>query len=73
MHLKMSFYSLNRSLTATSHPYGTDKVAPGLLIHAGHEIYREKIVLATMPELRLQIVEFAREHGRITIGEAIKK
>ena len=33
---------------------------------------REKIVLAAMPELSLQIVEFAREHGRITIGEAIK-
>lgn len=33
---------------------------------------REKIVLAAMPELQMQIVEFAREHGRITIGEAIK-
>jgi len=29
-------------------------------------------VLATLPELSLQIVEFAREHGRVTIGEAIK-
>ena len=25
-----------------------------------------------MPELQLQIVEFAREHGRVTIGEVIK-
>ena len=25
-----------------------------------------------VPELQLQIVEFAREHGRVTIGEAIK-
>ena len=33
---------------------------------------REKLVLATLPELSLQIVEFAREHGRVTIGEAIK-
>lgn len=33
---------------------------------------REKIVLAAMPELSLQIVEFTREHGRVTIGEAIK-
>ena len=32
----------------------------------------EKIVLAAMPELQLQIVEFAREHGRVTIGEVIK-
>jgi Fic family protein len=36
------------------------------------KIEREKIVLATLPELSLQIVEFAREHGRITIGDAIK-
>lgn len=36
------------------------------------KIEREKIVLATMPELRLKIVEFAREHGRVTMGEAIK-
>ena len=28
--------------------------------------------MATLPELSLQIVEFTREHGRITIGEAIK-
>ena len=36
------------------------------------KIEREKIVLAAMPELQLQIVEFAREHGRVTIGDAIK-
>ena len=30
------------------------------------------VVLAAMPELQLQIVEFAREHGRVTIGEAVK-
>ena len=36
------------------------------------KIEREKLVLAAMPELTLQIVEFAREHGRVTIGEAIK-
>ncbi len=36
------------------------------------KVEREKIVLATMPELQLQIVEFAREHGRVTIGDAIK-
>ncbi len=37
-----------------------------------NKVAREKIVLAAMPELSLQIVEFAREHGRVTIGEAIK-
>jgi len=36
------------------------------------KVEREKIILATLPDLALQIVEFAREHGRITIGEAIK-
>lgn len=36
------------------------------------KVEREKLVLATLPALSLQIVEFAREHGRITIGEAIK-
>ena len=35
------------------------------------KVAREKIVLASLPELSLQIVEFAREHGRITIGEAV--
>lgn len=36
------------------------------------KIEREKLVLAALPELSLQIVEFAREHGRITMGDAIK-
>jgi len=36
------------------------------------KVEREKLVLAVLPELSLQIVEFAREHGRVTIGEAIK-
>jgi len=36
------------------------------------KVEREKIVLAPMPELSLHIVEFAREHGRITMAEAIR-
>jgi len=36
------------------------------------KVEREKIVLAALPELSLQIVEFTQEHGRITIGAAIK-
>jgi Fic family protein len=36
------------------------------------KVAREKIVLATLPELSLQIVEFAREHGRVTMMDAIK-
>jgi Fic family protein len=36
------------------------------------KVEREKLVLAALPELSLKIVEFAREHGRVTIGEAVK-
>jgi Fic family protein len=36
------------------------------------KVEREKIVLAALPTLSLQIVEFAREHGRITMAEAIR-
>ena len=36
------------------------------------KVDRERIVLAAMPELQLQIVEFARENGRVTIGEVMK-
>lgn len=36
------------------------------------KVERERIVLATLPELSLQIVEFAREHGRVTMGDAIR-
>ncbi len=35
------------------------------------KVEREKIVLAALPQLQLHIVEFAREHGRVTIGNAI--
>jgi len=36
------------------------------------KVEREKIVMAALPELSLQIVEFAREHGRVTMSEVIK-
>ncbi|QIB64222.1 Fic family protein [Kineobactrum salinum] len=36
------------------------------------KLEREKLVLAALPTLALQIVEFAREHGRITMAEAIR-
>ena len=36
------------------------------------KVEREKIVLAALPELSLQIIEFAREHGRITMADAIR-
>lgn len=36
------------------------------------KIERENIVLAALPELSLKIVEFVRDHGRITMGEAMR-
>lgn len=36
------------------------------------KIEREKLVLAVLPELSLRIVEFAREHGRVSMGEILK-
>lgn len=32
----------------------------------------ERIVLSAIPELSVQILEFAREHGRVTIGNIVK-
>jgi len=36
------------------------------------KIEREKLVLAPLPELSLRIVEFAREHGRVTMGDVVR-
>ena len=36
------------------------------------KVEREKIVLAALPALSLQIVEFTREYGRVTMMDAIK-
>lgn len=36
------------------------------------KIDREKVVFAAMPNLQLQIVELAREHGRITMSDIVK-
>jgi len=35
------------------------------------KIERERIVLSAMPELSVQIVEYAREHGRVTISDMV--
>jgi Fic family protein len=35
------------------------------------KVERERIVLAALPALSLRIVEFAREHGRVAMSEAI--
>jgi Fic family protein len=36
------------------------------------KVEREKLVLAPLPELSLQIVEYAREHGRVSMGDALR-
>lgn len=33
------------------------------------KVEREKIVLSNLPELSVQIVDYAREHGRVTLGD----
>lgn len=35
------------------------------------KVERERIVLATIPELSIRIIEFAREHGRVTISDMV--
>ena len=36
------------------------------------KIDRERLVLALLPELSVKIVEFAREHGRVTMADAMR-
>ena len=36
------------------------------------KVEREKIVLAALPELAVQILDHARQHGRVTIGEMVR-
>ena len=35
------------------------------------KVEREKIVLSAIPELSVKILDYAREHGRVTIGEIV--
>ena len=35
------------------------------------KVIREKLLLSSLPELSLQIIEFAREHGRVNMGAII--
>ena len=36
------------------------------------KVERERIVIAALPELAVQIVEYVRQHGRVTIGETVR-
>jgi Fic family protein len=40
--------------------------------HLASKVERERMVLAALPELAVQIVEHARQHGRVTIGDMIR-
>jgi len=40
--------------------------------HLAVKVEREKILLSAMPELSARILEQARQHGRVTIGEMVK-
>jgi Fic family protein len=37
-----------------------------------NKVEREKIVIAALPELSVRIIEHAREHGRVTIGDIVR-
>jgi predicted HTH transcriptional regulator len=36
------------------------------------KITQEKLLLASLPELSLKVIEFAREHGRVTMSASMK-
>lgn len=36
------------------------------------KVEREKIILSALPELSIQILDYAREHGRVTMGDMVK-
>ncbi len=42
------------------------------MMQLSKKVERENIILSTLPELSVQIVEYAREQGRVTIGDMIK-
>jgi Fic family protein len=36
------------------------------------KVEREKLVIATLPELAVQILDYAREHGRVTMSDMVR-
>lgn len=40
--------------------------------HLLEKVEREKIVLSNLPELSVQILDYARQHGRVSIGEMVE-
>ena len=62
---------LYRTVTGKRNRAQQGSLLPGLAADTGVDPYRCP-QRAALPDLSLQIVEFAREHGRVTIGDAIK-
>lgn len=40
--------------------------------HLAAKVEREKFVLSNLPELSVQILDYARQHGRVSIGEMVE-
>lgn len=78
---KEAYYLALRQTQGTLHAERTDW-EPWLLYflrlmkrHKDHletKIERERVLLGTLPELSLRILELAREHGRVTVGETAR-
>jgi Fic family protein len=40
--------------------------------HLSAKVTQEKLVLAVLPELAVKILDYARDHGRVTIGDMVR-
>ncbi len=36
------------------------------------KVERERVVIAAMPELDLQIIDYVRQHGRVTMADLVR-
>ena len=78
---KESYYLALRRTQATIHSKRPDW-QPWILFflqalerqknHLAAKIEREKIVVAQLPELSVRILDFAREHGRVSAGDMVR-
>jgi Fic family protein len=40
--------------------------------HLAHKVERERLIMSTLPELAVSIIDHVRQHGRVTIGDMIR-
>jgi len=78
---KESYYLALRQTQATIHSERPDwqpwvlffvQALDGHKNHLSVKIEREKIVLQQLPELSVRILDFARDHGRVSAGEILR-